>query len=250
MPVLGVTVPEVKCKVADLDRAACLPSAVHPLWLNTVVLEIKHGVDVLPCFLCNPHYIEKRPVVTVVDLAFHHVLQKEITVSRAAKPYIRHKILLSQTSPNLVVISLYSSVLRGNLLTNGTRELPTFKSPCPAPTDIRDIAHLQIGDIKELGKLDTVCGCLVEHDDKLAVGKHRPRRVALQEVVHILGDTRTVRPVLSHTLPEGKEEVGGILMLKKVFLPFALFWVMRFKMLSSTTSIPMGCNCLPKSRMS
>ena len=35
-----------------------------------------------------------------------------------------------------------------------------------------------------------------------------------------------------------------------VFLPFALFIVIRFKMLSSTTSIPIGCNCLPKSRMS
>ena len=41
---------------------------------------------------------------------------------------------LSDMSDNFVVISLYSSVFRGHLLTNGTRELPTFKSPCPAPT--------------------------------------------------------------------------------------------------------------------
>ena len=78
-----------------------------------------------------------------------------------------------------------------------------------------NIAHLQVGDVKELCKLDTVCRCLVEHNDKLAVGKHRPRRVALQEVVNILGDARTVRPILTHTLPEGKEEVCGILMLKE-----------------------------------
>ena len=38
--------------------------------------------------------------------------------------------------------------------------------------DIRDITELKVRDIKELGKLDTVCGCLVEHNDKLAVGKH------------------------------------------------------------------------------
>ena len=56
-----------------------------------------------------------------------------------------------------------------------------FQKPLPR-TDIRDIAHLQIGDVKELRKLDTVCGCLVQHDDELAVGKHRPRRMALQEV--------------------------------------------------------------------
>ena len=50
-------------------------------------------------------------------------------------------------------------------------------------TDIRDITELKVGDIKELGKLDTVCGRLIEHNDKLAVGKHRSRRMALQEVV-------------------------------------------------------------------
>ena len=95
MPVLGVTVPEVKCKVADLDRAACLPSAVHPLWHDAVRLEVEHDIDVLPSFLRNSHHIEERPMVAVVHPAFHHVLQKEITVRRVAKPYIRHKILLS-----------------------------------------------------------------------------------------------------------------------------------------------------------
>ena len=39
-------------------------------------------------------------------------------------------------------------------------------------------------------------------------------------------------------------------MKMNVFLPFALFCVIRFKMLSSTTSIPIGCNCFPKSKMS
>ena len=89
-----------------------------------------------------------------------------------------------------------------------------FQKPLPR-TDIRDIAHLQIGDVKELRKLDTVCGRLVQHDDKFRVGKHRPRRMALQKVVHVLRDARAVRPVLTHTLPEGKEKVRRIFMLKE-----------------------------------
>ena len=82
-------------------------------------------------------------------------------------------------------------------------------------TDIRDIAHLKVGDIQQLRKLDTVCGRLVEHDNKLAVGKHRPRRMALQQVVHVLRDSSTVRPVFSYTLPEGKEEVSGVFVLEQ-----------------------------------
>ena len=37
----------------------------------------------------------------------------------------------------LIAAALYAvgySVLQGNLLTNGTRELPTLRIPCPAPT--------------------------------------------------------------------------------------------------------------------
>ena len=39
--------------------------------------------------------------------------------------------------------------------------------------------------------------------------------MALQEVVHVLRDTRAVRPILTHTLPKGKKEVSGIFMLKE-----------------------------------
>ena len=69
-------------------------------------------------------------------------------------------------------------------------------------TDIRDIAHLKVGDIKELGKLNPVGRRLVEHNNKLGVCKHCPRCMALQEVIYILSDTRTVRTVLTHTLPK------------------------------------------------
>lgn len=36
---------------------------------------------------------------------------------------------LSDMSDNFVVINLYNSVFLGNLLTNGTRELPTLSNP-------------------------------------------------------------------------------------------------------------------------
>ena len=82
-------------------------------------------------------------------------------------------------------------------------------------TDIRDITHLKVGDIKELGKLKSVRRCLVKHNDKFAVSKHRPCRMALQKVVYILRNTRTVRTVFTHTLPEGKEEVCRVFVLKE-----------------------------------
>ena len=39
--------------------------------------------------------------------------------------------------------------------------------------------------------------------------------MALQKVVHILRNTRTVRTVFTHTLPEGKEEVCRVFVLKE-----------------------------------
>ena len=214
MPVLCVAVPEVKGKVADLDRAACLPSAVHPLWHDAVRLEIEHGIDVLSRFLRNPHHIEERPVIAVVYPAFHHVLQKEITVSRVAKPYIRHKNPPFLNLPELGRHQLIQLRIAGELVDKRHKGAAYFQKPLSCPY-IGDIAHLQVGDVKELCKLNPIRRRLVEHDDKLAVGKHRPRRVALQEVVYILGDTSTVRPVLTHTLPEGKEEVCRVFMLKE-----------------------------------
>lgn len=82
-------------------------------------------------------------------------------------------------------------------------------------TDIRDIAHLKVGDVKELGKLKPVGGRLVEHNNKLGVCKHCPRCMALQEVIYILSDTRTVRTVLTHTLPKGKKEVCRVFVLEQ-----------------------------------
>lgn len=86
----GVAVPEVEGQTAHPDGAAGLPASVHPLWDNPIVFEIKHLVNILPYFSCNAHHVEKSPVIAVIDPAFAHHFQKEITVSRRTKSDIRH----------------------------------------------------------------------------------------------------------------------------------------------------------------
>ena len=39
--------------------------------------------------------------------------------------------------------------------------------------------------------------------------------MALQKVVHILCNTRSISTVFTHTLPKGKKEVSGILVLEQ-----------------------------------
>ena len=39
--------------------------------------------------------------------------------------------------------------------------------------------------------------------------------MALQKVVHILRNTRSISAVFTHTLPKGKKEVSGILVLEQ-----------------------------------
>ena len=77
--------------MADFDCSTCLPAAVHTLWLDAVLLEIEHLVDVRPRFRSDTHHIEKRPMITVVHSAFHHIFQKEITMSRITEFNISHK---------------------------------------------------------------------------------------------------------------------------------------------------------------
>ena len=88
--------------------------------------------------------------------------------------------------------------------------------------------------------------------------QHSSCRVGLKQVVHVLRDARGISTVLSHTLPKGEQEVSAILVLEqkvdfmtkmKVFLPLALFCVMRFRVESRTTSIPIGISCLLRSRI-
>ena len=146
--------------MADLDCAACLPAAVHPLWDNAVCLKVKHLIDVFPRFSCNTHHIEKGSVIAVIDPAFHHHFQKEITMSRRAKSNIRHK-----NSPflNLTKFGCHQPVklcVSWELVDKRHKGAADFQKPLSC-TDIRDIAHLKVGDVKELGKFKPVGGRLV-----------------------------------------------------------------------------------------
>lgn len=83
--------------------------------------------------------------------------------------------------------------------------------------------------------------------------------MALEQVIDVLSDTCRKCAVLTDTFPKCKEEVCGILVLEQEVdfinkdescLTFALFCVIRLRMLSITTSIPIDISCLPRSRIS
>ena len=65
-----------------------------------------------------------------------------------------------------------------------------------------DIRKLGVRDVQELCQLNAVGGRLIEHNDELGVCKHRSRRMALQEVVHILRNAGRISTVLAHSLPK------------------------------------------------
>ena len=55
---------------------------------------------------------------------------------------------------------------------------------------------------KKLRQLKLIARRLIEHNDELGVCKHRSRRMALQEVVHILRNAGRISTVLAHSLPK------------------------------------------------
>ena len=60
-----------------------------------------------------------------------------------------------------------------------------------------------------------ICGRLIQHDEKFAVGQHGAGRVRLEQVFDILTDPRSASLILSHTFPEGEQEIGAVFMLKQ-----------------------------------
>ena len=70
-------------------------------------------------------------------------------------------------------------------------------------------------DREEFGKLHAVGAGLIEHDEKLAVGKHGSRRMGLQKVLHVLRQSRTAGSIFSDTFPERKEEIRAVFVLKQ-----------------------------------
>lgn len=83
--------------------------------------------------------------------------------------------------------------------------------------------------------------------------------MALQKILDILRNARNERTVLTNTLPKREQKVRRVLMLEKEIdfvdkdiglSPSRLVRVIRLRMLSSTTSIPIGIKALPRSWMS
>ena len=65
-------------------------------------------------------------------------------------------------------------------------------------------------DREEFGKLHAVGAGLIEHDEKLAVGKHGSRRMGLQKVLHVLRQPGATASVLSDPFPKRKEEICAV----------------------------------------
>lgn len=85
----------------------------------------------------------------------------------------------------------------------------------PAKVHIGDVGKLVVRDIEQAGQLCPVCARLVEHDQEFAVGQHGAGRMGLEQVLDILADPRAASLILSHTLPEGEQEIGAVLMLEQ-----------------------------------
>ena len=141
--------------MADLDCSACLPATVHTLWLNAVLLEIEHLVNVRPRFRSNTHHIEKCPVITVVHSTFHHVFQKEITMSRTTEFNI---IMLNQASTDRLELAklLNISDLQMSYITNvgagqgllkvGSSLVP-FVNKFPRNTELYKLMTTKFGEV-------------------------------------------------------------------------------------------------------
>ena len=80
---------------------------------------------------------------------------------------------------------------------------------------VGDVPHLGRGDVEEPGQFRPVCGRLVQQDQKLAVGKHKPCCVRAQALLHILSGTSHGCGVFPKAFPAFIEELRGVEILKK-----------------------------------
>ena len=73
------------------------------------------------------------------------------------------------------------------LIDKGHKGAPVLYQAAPC-VRIGDIAHLLVGDVQKLCQFLLV-GCrLIEHHDKLAVGKHGAGKHGIQQILHVLGN--------------------------------------------------------------
>ena len=85
----------------------------------------------------------------------------------------------------------------------------------PAGVHVGDVGELIIRDVQQVRQFLPICGRLIQHDEKFAVGQHGAGRVRLEQVFDILADPRSASLILSHTLPQGEQEIGAVFMLEQ-----------------------------------
>ena len=75
---------------------------------------------------------------------------------------------------------------------------------------IGDVGHLIAGDFQQLRQLRPVGGRLIQQHQKLTVGKHQPRRIGAQALLHILRGPSHSRSVFPESLPALVEELRAV----------------------------------------
>ena len=126
-------------------------------------------------------------------------------------------ILEEQRKPTLFIdLGRHQLVKRGvgrELIDERNKRAADFKQALSG-SDILHEAALGVGNIEKLRQPVHVVPTLIEHNQQFAVGKHGSRRVALQQVFHVLRNTGAERAVFADALPERMQEIRGILVLE------------------------------------
>ena len=84
-----------------------------------------------------------------------------------------------------------------------------------ASIHVGDVRELVVRNVQQPRQLHPICRRLVEHDEELAVRQHGAGRVGLEQILDVLANPGPAGSVLSHTLPQGEEEIGAVLMLEQ-----------------------------------
>ena len=79
----------------------------------------------------------------------------------------------------------------------------------------RNVGKLVVRNIEQPRQLDSVRTRLIEHQKKFAVCKHCAGGMGLQQIIDVLRQPRAAGTVFAHPLPEGKQEIGAVLVLKQ-----------------------------------
>ena len=79
---------------------------------------------------------------------------------------------------------------------------------------IGNVAHLLIGNVQQLRQLCPVGRGLAQHHKELGVGEHGAGLDGIQQVLHILGDSRGISATLSELPPCAVKENAALLIFK------------------------------------